>query len=156
MKKLVVAVVLGVLLGTACLADRTVHVYVGDQRLPMQPGARIHNGTTYGPLRASAEAIGATVEWNAATNTATICQDGRRVPIHRQQGITVNGSIMIPVRLMSEALGRTVEWDRPNQAVRIHSDAAGGGQPEQRHSQPRPQPGQPGQPGQHGEPGQPR
>ena len=85
----------------------------------MEPTARVRNGVTYGPLRAAAEAVGAHVEWNATSRTATICTDTRCVPIKQSQGIMVGNSILIPVRLMSEALGRKVTWDPAARAVRI-------------------------------------
>ena len=111
-----------VLLGlsvTAWAADVLVGVYVGGKLVPMEPAARVRSGVTYGPLRASAEAVGAHVQWNAASHTATICTDTRCVPIKQSQGIMVGNSILIPVRLMSEALGRKVTWDAAAKAVRI-------------------------------------
>jgi len=104
---------------TAWAADALVSVYVGGKLAPMDPAARVRAGVTYGPLRACAEAVGAHVEWSAATRTATICTDTRCVPIKQSQGIMVGNSILIPVRLMSEALGRQVTWDPAAKAVRI-------------------------------------
>jgi hypothetical protein len=104
---------------TVWAADVLVGVYVGGQLVSMEPSARVRNGVTYGPLRASAEAVGAHVDWSAATRTATICTDTRCVPIKQSQGIMVGNSMLIPVRLMSEALGRKVAWDAAAKAVRI-------------------------------------
>lgn len=103
----------------ALAADVLVNIYVRGRQVSMEPAPRVRNGVTYGPLRASAEAVGAHVEWNAANRTATICTDDRCVPIKQSQGIMVGNSIMIPVRLMSEALGREVTWDAAAKAVRI-------------------------------------
>jgi len=104
---------------TAWPADQLVSVYVGGKQVAMEPSARIRDGVTYGPLRAAAEAVGAHVEWSAASRTATICTTTRCVPIKQSQGIMVGNSILIPVRLMSEALGRKVTWDAAAKAVRI-------------------------------------
>ncbi|MBU0611703.1 MAG: copper amine oxidase N-terminal domain-containing protein [Armatimonadetes bacterium] len=116
-------VMMGLLLivvaATAWPADQLVSVYVAGKQVAMEPSARTRNGVTYGPLRGAAEAVGAHVEWNAASRTATICTATRCVPIKQSQGIMVGNSILIPVRLMSEALGRKVTWDAAAKAVRI-------------------------------------
>lgn len=112
-------VLLVVMAAAAWPADQVVSVYVSGKLVAMQPAARIRNGVTYGPLRGAAEAVGAHVEWNAASRTATICTDTRCVPIKQSQGIMVDNSILIPVRLMSEALGRKVTWDAAARAVHI-------------------------------------
>jgi len=104
---------------TAWPADQLVSLIVGGKRVAMQPAARVRNGVTFAPLRASAEAVGAHVDWNAQAQRATICTKDRCVPIKASQGIMVSNSILIPVRLMSEALGRKVAWDAAAQAVRI-------------------------------------
>ena len=115
---LLVCLMLG-LSATVWAADLLVSVYVGGKLVPMEPAARIHDGVTYGPLRACAEAVGAHVQWNAISQTATICTDTRCVPIKQSQGLMVGNSMLIPVRLMSEALGRKVTWDEAAKAVRI-------------------------------------
>jgi len=116
-------VALGVLAALALTAagpaDELVKVYVGNRHVAMKPDARVRKGVTYAPLRAAAEAVGATVKWDAADRMATICTADRCVPIRQNQGIMVGGSMMIPVRLMSEALGRAVTWDPAARAVRI-------------------------------------
>ena len=104
---------------TAWPADQIVSVYVSGKRMSFDPAARVRNGVTYAPLRGAAEAVGAHVEWNAASQSATICLEDRCVPIKASQGIMVNNSMLIPVRLMSEAIGRQVSWDKSANAVRI-------------------------------------
>lgn len=100
-------------------ADQMVSLYAKGKKVDCQPAARVRNGTTYAPLRAAAQAVGAHVDWNASTQSATICLADRCVPIKASQGIMVQNSILIPVRLMSEALGREVTWDATARAVRI-------------------------------------
>lgn len=115
---LMAALLLG-LVAAAWSADVMVSVYVNGKKVAMEPSARVRDGVTYGPLRASAQAVGAHVDWNAKTRTATVCTEDRCAPIKQSQGIMVGNSIMIPVRLMSQALGRKVTWDGAAQAVRI-------------------------------------
>jgi hypothetical protein len=111
--------------GMLCLAsltqaaDEIVKVYVGGKLVNFSPAARVRNGTTYAPLRAAAQAVGADVKWSAATQTAVVCTDMACANIKKSQGIVVNGSLLIPVRLMSQALGREVTWDAATRSVRI-------------------------------------
>lgn len=115
-------VLVGMLLSfvvSAWSADQIISLYASGKKVNCQPAARVRNGTTYAPLRAAAEAVGAHVTWNAQGQSATICVQDRCVPVRASQGIMVDNSMLIPVRLMSEALGRQVTWDAAAQAVRI-------------------------------------
>ena len=84
------------------------------------------NGRTQIPIRAVAEAMNCTVEWDDATQTATISNDSRTVIIkigneNMQAGkniITmdtaaqiINNRTYIPVRFVGEALGMKVNWE---------------------------------------------
>ncbi|MEI6503576.1 MAG: copper amine oxidase N-terminal domain-containing protein [Armatimonadota bacterium] len=100
-------------------ADQLVSLYVGGKKVNCQPEARVHNGVTYAPLRASSQAVGAHVEWNGQAQTATVCLSDRCVPIRAKQGLMVDGALLLAVRLMSEALGRPVSWDAKANVVRI-------------------------------------
>ena len=89
------------------------------------------------PFRKTAETLGATVEWNKQTETATF-RKGDRVVLHtiRSKVITVNGKAytfdtpsaiiqdrtMMPVRMLSEALGNKVNWDNNTRTVDIIAD----------------------------------
>jgi len=107
-------------LTAAQTADMLVAVYVQGQRVPMQPAARVRQGVTYGPLRATAEAVGAHVEWDARARVANVCLQDRCVPIRASQGLIVEGALLIPVRLLSEALGRRVIWNPKARAIYIY------------------------------------
>jgi hypothetical protein len=100
-------------------ADEIVKVYVAGKAVSFTPAARIRNGTTYAPLRAAAQAVGAEVQWSEASQTALVCTDQACANIKKSQGIVVDGSLLIPVRLMSQALGRAVTWDAASRSVRI-------------------------------------
>ncbi|MEN6400398.1 MAG: stalk domain-containing protein, partial [Armatimonadia bacterium] len=102
MRKVSLTIIAALLLSlsAALPADLLVNVYVGGKQVNFSPQARVRNGVTYAPLRAAAEAVGAHVQWSAASRTATICTEDRCAPIQQSQAIMVNGSMLIPVRLM--------------------------------------------------------
>lgn len=98
---------------------------------------QIMNQRAMVPFRQTAETLGATVEWNKETETATL-RKGDRVVVHtmRSSVITVNGKAstfdtpssviqnrtMMPVRMLSEALGNPVTWDNSTRTVNIIAD----------------------------------
>jgi len=85
------------------------------------------------PMRFVFEQMGAEVEWDQATQTATVLQENDAVAFQinnrsatvNSQAQTmdvparlINGKTMIPIRFLSENLGYTVEWDEEtNMAV---------------------------------------
>ncbi len=91
----------------------------------------IIGGRTLLPIRAVVEAIGGTIDWNAATQTVTITAqtatirltignrtatvNGTSLPIDPQNAavvpVIVNGRTMLPVRFIGEQLGGTVDWN---------------------------------------------
>nr|WP_243734984.1 clostripain-related cysteine peptidase [Paenibacillus turpanensis] len=111
-----------------------VHVEInGELQEYVQPPVII-NDKTMVPLRAIFEALGATVEWEAATQTATAEKDGTVVVLQignpvaavdgeavtlQQAAELVNGHTMVPARFVSEALGAEVKWDGTTRTVII-------------------------------------
>ncbi|UOF91517.1 TolC family protein [Fodinisporobacter ferrooxydans] len=102
----------------------------------IQPQPVIENGYTLVPLRSIFEKLGATVSWDAPSQTVTIAKDTKRIQIAVNSDFAViNGSnvkidqpvqlvnnrAMIPLRFVSEALGADVEWDGVNRTVLIFS-----------------------------------
>jgi hypothetical protein len=92
------------------------------------------NGRVLIPLRAVVEALGAEVQWNAATQTVRGSKGEREfsLPIGsrsaRVNGSTVSldvpaqmiaGTTMVPLRFVAEALGAEVEWNAAAQRVVI-------------------------------------
>lgn len=99
----------------------------------------IRGGSTLAPMRAIFEAVGARVEWDDATKTATGYKDGNvvRFRIGEQtverngQALKleapaelVGGSTMAPVRFVGEAFGGKVQWDADTRTVTITQHAA--------------------------------
>lgn len=90
------------------------------------------------PVRATFEALGASVEWNGETSTAVAAKDGRTVSVSTGSDImmidgnsyqmdcasVISGDRMfIPVRFAAQAFGCSVEWDAPSATVNIHTYA---------------------------------
>ena len=109
---------LGILAG-AVAADALVDVYVDGNKQSFDPGARLRAGTTYAPLRAAVEAVGASVEWVEAEQLAVVQKGEQTANIKKSQGIIVAGRLLIPLRLMAEALHIEVAWDSSRKAVMI-------------------------------------
>ncbi|MGE5416663.1 MAG: stalk domain-containing protein [Acidobacteriota bacterium] len=89
------------------------------------------------PLRSIAQALGAQVDWNAPTKTATLYQgtntikvtlgqktlmvNGRLVPMDTV-AVSQNGCTLLPVRSVGEAFGSKIGWDPATKTVSITSE----------------------------------
>jgi len=97
---------------------------------------QLTDGRTLVPLRAIFEALGAEVQWNAATQTATAMRGdtavvltiGSQTATINGQSVTmdvpgrvVDGRTLVPLRFVAEAFGVEVNWDSGNRAVTITS-----------------------------------
>ncbi len=79
------------------------------------------------PIRAVAEALGAEVEWDHATKTATITLDGKVLTMTLGDLIEgmdvpaqgIDGRIMVPLRYVSEALGAYVMWFPQDKRIEV-------------------------------------
>lgn len=97
------------------------------------------------PVRFVAEAMGANVEWDGATQTVNITLDGREVsvvvdrPLPGGMGTPtiVEDRTFVPVRFVAENLGAEVDWDGAAQAVII---TIGNGAPDTVTPDPEPEP----------------
>ena len=115
---------LAVVVAMVVAGDVLVKVYVDGKLMDFEPAARVRNGTTYAPLRAAAEAVGAHVTWNAKSQMAVVCRGQQCVPIKKSQGIIILGRLLIPLRLMATALNCQVRWDEQARAVRIETKSS--------------------------------
>ena len=89
------------------------------------------------PVRAIYEALGAEVEWDAQTRTASGTKDGVKVSFVIDEAfVTVNGSkkeidapaciagnrTLVPVRALAEGFNTKVEWDGTNRIVFLYDN----------------------------------
>ena len=111
-----------------------IHVYVNDTEVLFDVQPVFIQSRTMVPLRAVFEAMGALVEWDNYTKTATITKgtkvqvqldnknalvDGKTV-IMDVPAAGINGRILVPVRFISEALGAVVDWDNNTKTAFIN------------------------------------
>lgn len=119
-------------------AEKEITVYVNDEKIEFDQPPVIIDGRTLVPMRAIFEALGADVEWEQSTKTATAMRDNESVKItiddnHMTKinngmkfGIEldvpaklISDRTMVPARAIAEAFGAEVEWDGENRAVII-------------------------------------
>lgn len=112
----------------------TIGIKVGGMYIYSDVPAFIENDRTLVPMRAIFEALGAEVEWDGETATATASKDGRVVKITEGSNIayiddvaqeldvtavTKNDRFVVPVRFVSEAFNAKVVWDGFSESVLI-------------------------------------
>jgi len=137
-KKLLAILIFAVLFGSftpaAVFAD-DINVTINGQLVNFSGQApAIIDGRTLVPIRAVFEGLGFTVDWNAATESATISSDGVIMIITvGSDSFTVNGnthqldvpaqviggSVLVPLRQPLEALGFDLDWDAASRTIVI-------------------------------------
>ncbi len=125
---------------TAFAAD-DIKVTINGQNLTMDQPPVLVNDRTLVPVRAIFEALGAKVDWNNDTNTATGVLGSTTVEIQIENTVAkVNGKdvtldvpaklisdrTLVPVRFISESLGAKVDWDNDTQTVIITTEGNNG------------------------------
>lgn len=90
-------------------------------------------GSTYIPLRAFCDAIGASISWNHEEQAATVTKDNHTFIYYGEKDYSLidgkkeTGAVMenhllfIPVRATCEALGYKIEWDNFYYVVKINA-----------------------------------
>ncbi len=135
---LVVSLAVWALPGTPARAQ-TIQVVVDGNLVQFdQPPASI-GGRILVPLRGVFERLGATVQWNPATSTATAVRGTTQVQLtigSRQAfvngrvvaldvpALIVGGRTLVPLRFVSEAMGASVDWDNNTRTAYIISGQA--------------------------------
>lgn len=110
------------------------YVKLNDTVLAFAEAPIIENDRTLVPMRFLFEQMGATVDWNAETQTATATLndtavtfgiDDTEATVNNQPTTMevpaqlVNGKTMVPLRFLSEELGYTVTWDEETRTAII-------------------------------------
>ena len=122
MKKMIMCLLTAMLLTASAGA---VDLYVDMAKIETDTPPTLVGGRTVVPLRAIFEAIGANVEWDNDTRTATGTRDNTTVVIQIDNPTAyinseartldvpaqlINGRTMVPARFISEAMGCDVTW----------------------------------------------
>ncbi|MCL2200101.1 MAG: stalk domain-containing protein [Defluviitaleaceae bacterium] len=111
----------------------TAMLWVGGTSHPIEAAPFIADGRTMLPLRVVSETLGASVEWDGATQTISIQSDDTELlltidtPLPNNMGTPqlVDGNTFVPVAYVAEMLGATVRWDGDAQAVYIYTASDG-------------------------------
>lgn len=139
MKKIISVLVIMIMLVSAmsfsAFADGgEVSVYLNGSKIEFDVPPQIINGRTMVPMRAIFEALGAEVEWDSATKTASGKKMGIIVEIIIDNTIMrknfcdipldtpaqlVSGRTLVPVRAVSESFGVEVGWDGATKTVTL-------------------------------------
>lgn len=109
--------VLGTALGLVSfgLAASDIQVYANGKPIACEVPPRVVEGVTYLPLRATAEALGAKLEWVAGSKTAVLCRGDLCYPVRvadpASEARIISGRVVLPLRKLAEALGCEIKWD---------------------------------------------
>ena len=138
---LTIALLISSLAFQTAFAEDDIKVLVNGKSLTMDQPPVLVNDRTLVPVRAIFEALGAKVDWNNDTNTATGVLGGTTVEIQIENTVAkVNGKdvtldvpaklisdrTLVPVRFISESLGAKVDWDNDTQTVIITTNENNG------------------------------
>lgn len=126
--------------GTQCReTPMPVTINVDGKYLPTDVDPYLSNGRTMVPMRAAGEAVGATVDWDQASQTATATLAGREVSftlwsntylIDGEAKTTDVAPMMsgnrtfLPLRVFAEAFGVNVDWSQQRYDVTIDTPVA--------------------------------
>lgn len=137
MKRIITAFIACMLL--TCTAG-AVDLYVDTNKVATDTPPAIVEGRTLVPVRAIFEAIGATVEWDNSTRTASGEKYGTIVSIQIDNTTAyvngeartldvpaqlINNRTMVPARFISEAMGCDVTWYQKTQTVGVADKVKG-------------------------------
>lgn len=121
-------------------ANDDISILVNGETIECDQAPVIVDGRTLVPVRAIAETVGAEVDWDGETKTATVDTAVATVALtigSDQMVLTnkatsveasatidvpaqiINGRTMLPIRAISESLGLEVDWDAENRDVII-------------------------------------
>lgn len=132
-QKLSVLIVLLIFLFVPAAQAAAVQVIINDER-HLEPETIVRESTTLVPLRDIFEALDATVDWDANTETITATRDestiilrveSRKADLNgtelelAQPARIINNVTYVPLRFVSESLGAQVDWNSNTGVIRI-------------------------------------
>ncbi len=104
----------------------TTTTVVNGQEGALEAAPQIVQDTTFIPVRAVSEALGAEVTFNPFTKTATVSIDGVSTNFkigESENGepatFIENGRLLIPLRKVSETLGANVNWNAADKTIQV-------------------------------------
>ncbi|WP_110934090.1 copper amine oxidase N-terminal domain-containing protein [Paenibacillus bouchesdurhonensis] len=119
-----------------------IRVIIDGEVMAFEQPPVMRNGSTLVPMRAIFERLGATLKWNAQTQSVVATKDDTRIELTlgskaaKKNGQVINLDVpgqlvgshtMVPIRFISESLGASVKWDSATQTVYITTTAAESG-----------------------------
>lgn len=125
-------------LSYAVFAAYDVKILVDGKVLECAQPPVIRDGTTLVPMRDVFEGLGASVEWNGDTRSASGTYNNTKLTVYADNGkilkngeelkltatpIIVNDRLLIPLRAVAEAFGYSVMWRGEDYTVSISTDA---------------------------------
>ena len=132
--KKVVGKIVNILNSKVILVIGSEKMDVNGKSVEIKPAPQIIGGKTLVPLRAVADAFGATVNWDGDTKTATISLSGKTIQITLDKEIAIvngeakaigskaillGGRVMVPFRFIAEALGATVDFNGETKTITL-------------------------------------
>ena len=109
---------------------RNVKIYYGEERMHFSVSPYVQDGTTYVPLRETAERFGSGVVWNSAEERADVKFLDKVMYLNPNDNtVKINNSVtnctlpitqdrlMIPIRIISNFLDLIVEWEGETESV---------------------------------------
>lgn len=129
------------LASAASSATDEINLVIEGKKVEADVPPVIKDGRTLVPVRVIAEQMGAKVDWNQASQTATILHQQKEIKLQLNnkrasidsKGVSLDtppqifqNRMLLPLRFVGEALGSTVGWDKEsrtvvaNRPVRVH------------------------------------
>lgn len=118
------------------VSNPDITVYVNGIKINFDEDVRIENDRTLVPMRAIFESLGADVDWENDTNTATAVMGDTTISLKINDSIMLKNfeeisldtparmfgdRTLVPIRAISEAFGSFVDWDAPSKTVFVDS-----------------------------------
>ena len=141
MKKIISGILICIMMLLPCQVFASTTILIDGEKIGFEAEPFITNGTTFVPMRAIFEKLGASVEWNGDTRTVTSRKDGiiisltidsktaykNGAPCELLEAPVIKDDFtMIPLRFVAESLGCDVAWEDSTKTVTITTTSIAG------------------------------